>query len=91
MTGLTLIYGWVFFTALGLLVSFSLGWTMCARRHAQPSAIADGVEAPYSLLWQALEALELSQPLPGHEDKWSAAINAIYAAPVSDHGGSRDS
>jgi len=32
------------------------------------------------LLQQALEALELSAPLPGHEELWSAAINALYEA-----------
>jgi hypothetical protein len=42
-------------------------------------ATPDDRMAP-SLLQQALEALELSQPLPGNESKWSAAINAIYAA-----------
>ena len=32
------------------------------------------------LLQQALEALELSAPLPGHEERWSDAINALYEA-----------
>lgn len=32
------------------------------------------------LLQQTVEALELSSALPGHEAKWSDAINAIYAA-----------
>ena len=33
-----------------------------------------------NLIQQALEALELSAPLPGHEELWSEAINALYAA-----------
>lgn len=53
----------------------------CGVRFATAGECTCGVTAaPASdLLQRALEALELSTPLPGHKQRWSHAINAIYA------------
>lgn len=59
----------------------NLSQAKLVHKDVLPWASYGAQEAQHSLLQQALEALELSAPLPGSEERWSAAINAIYAAP----------